>query len=149
MIDEKTLGPLEPIFTFVSHDGTNVNIHPGRLREEVLRKKPEVIMTTVDKDIAYSYVENNCVSLYRVRELATRRTSREPIIYCEDGFTDGIPDVMLVDGHHRYVLAATQGLTVIRSVLLLKEFWKPFQIIGTDKISAAFLKAIPVHKRNY
>ena len=81
--------------------------------------------------------------------LAKRRDRLDPVIYCEDGFTDGIPDVMLVDGHHRYVLAAALKRPAIEAVLVLKEFWKPFQIVGLVDVSAGLLKAIPVHKRNY
>jgi hypothetical protein len=149
VIDHKTLGPLEPVFTFVGNDGSNVNIHSGRLREAVLRSKLKVTLVPIDLEIAHSYVKENCVRIDRVKELAKRK-NLDPIIYCEDGFTDGIPDVMLVDGHHRYVMAALlQHLPVIPAVICLKEFWKPFQIIGLEDVSADLLRAIPVLKRYY
>jgi hypothetical protein len=56
---------------------------------------------------------------------------------------------MLVDGHHRYVLAATAGLSHIPAVLLYKEFWKPFQVVGLREVSAQVLKSVPTHRRNY
>jgi hypothetical protein len=148
MIDPITLGPFEPVFTFVANDGENVTIHSGRLRDKVLRSKLEVVLTSIDKEIANSYIENNCVRMDRVKELEKRK-NLDPIIYCEDGFTNGVPDVMLVDGHHRYVMAMFVGLKEIPSVICPKEFWKPFQVAELDKITAEQLKAIPVLKRYY
>jgi hypothetical protein len=148
VIDEKTLGPFEPVFTFVGFDGKNVSIHSGRLREEVLKIQPEVVLIPVNKKIAKSYIDNNCVNLTRVLELLERE-DLDPVIFCENGFTDGKPDVMLVDGHHRYVMCALLDTPHIPAVILYQDFWRRFQIVGLQPVTADLLRKVTPYKRNY
>jgi hypothetical protein len=65
------------------------------------------------------------------------------MIYCRYGGTDEIPDVMLVDGHHRYVRAAIEKCGSILAWLLTEDQWRPFQIPNMPKITKEELAALP------
>lgn len=144
------------IYTFVAEDGTNINIDVDALRAAIEREKPEVFLVPLSAAEATKMVTaDKAVSLDRVVELAHRDPATlGPIVFCinADGdLTDpaNAPDVMLVDGHHRYVLWATLGLPECPAYVLPREMWQRFVLQGIPAVTQAELAEIPVAKRNY
>lgn len=151
MLDGSKYKSGDPIYTFVADDGTNTHIDSKLLREWCLSNKSslEVFATPVDPKLALRFQDENIISPVRVFELWHRR-DLDPVIYCKSGtFTDGRPDVMLVDGHHRYTLAAAKAWPVIPAYILELNQWKPFQIDGLPDLTVDFLRAMPITSRNY
>lgn len=153
MIDARTLPDGYSIYSFVAHDGTNTHIDCSRLREWCLANVPTLNrgLAPVDAALAQQFVQENVVDLDRVFQLQ-HKAHLDPIIYCEDGtFSEinGGPNVMLVDGHHRYALAALMRRTHIPAFLITLEQWTPFQIINHPDLTEEYLRATPVTKRHY
>lgn len=152
MIDGTTLGPREPIYTFIAWDGTNIHIHSSRLRTWCLehRKDLEIVGVPVDRNLAHRFLTENVASRERVKELMLRNDALDPIIFCKDNtFTEGRPDVMLVDGHHRFVLYAALEIPFIPSFFLDYAAWQPFRIVNIPPIDHEALRAMPITKRSY
>lgn len=151
MIEAKTLGPLDPVFTHVLPDGTNINIHSGRLRDWCAGRKLPISLVPVETATAIRFIRENIVDTmhlhYLAREIKARRLQPDPIILCKDGgFTNGRPDVLFVDGHHRYVIAAAIHLSAIPAYLLEVEQWKPFQVSGLPDLTHNELRDMPTTK---
>lgn len=134
------------VYTFI--DGVtkaNTHIASGMLWEWVMEHAAEleVLMTPVDEEIARSMVEvDNAINSDNLKRLLTL-PKLDPVIYCKTGTynSEGAPDVMLVDGHHRYVFAAINRLKAIPGYLLEREQWEPFRIERPD-MSEEELRAI-------
>ncbi len=146
--------PLEPIYTFVEKTtGKNVNIASERLRQWTLTQDLEQVLVPVNAPLAQTFVRDNIVSRQRLVELMTRNAMGEefaPILFAKDGgSTNGAPDVMLIDGHHRLVIAAALGRPFILSQVLEECHWRPFEIAGLPDITDEELKAIPILARSY
>jgi hypothetical protein len=149
MIDGKTLPEGEPVYTYVADDGTNTVIHAERLRQYLKRHPQEVFLTPVDREMAKGFLEHNVVSLSRVYQLMTKKRL-DPIILCKrPTYTDGRPDVYLVDGHHRYVLTALAKSKFIPAVLVEIRVWRKFQVINLPLVTQTILTRTPVTERNY
>lgn len=139
----------ENVFTHVLPDGSNVCIWAERLRQHCLKVKPEVFWTPVTQVQAVKLIADNTVDKARVMDIA-KRSHWDPIIYCKDGtFTNSLPDVFLVDGHHRYVAAAACKVGMIEAWVLEVEFWAPFKATGLSVITAERLKSLPITRRDY
>lgn len=155
MIDGRTLPDGEPIYTHVLPDGRNIHIHSGRLREWCLRMEDRLpcMFVPIEKLLAKRYVTENIVSKDRVIELMARISKGErmdPAIYVKDGhYTHGRPDVLHVDGHHRYVAGAALGHPEILSWVLEPSQWKPFRIVHIRDFTHQELIDIPVTPRSY
>jgi hypothetical protein len=150
------------IYTFVTPDGTNIHIDSTALREWCLSTPPlEVFNVPVHEEQARRLVEvDKAVSLTRLSELFDKGTQAlrdhpgqepfDPLIFCKDGkTTDGAPDVMLVDGHHRYVLLAMMRIPFFPAYVLSPSEWQPFQLHGLPSYTAEELRNTPILKRNY
>jgi hypothetical protein len=127
--------PFEPIYTFVERaTGANVNIASERLRQWTLTAGLEVDGVPVDRALAGSFVRDNIVAprwCEHLLSLVERGMKFPPVIFAKDGGeTNGAPDVMLVDGHHRYFIAAMSGMRFIPAYVLEVAQWKPFEILG-------------------
>lgn len=148
-----------PIYTFIAPDGINTHIAASLLREWALRAKPEIVLTPTDRELARSFIRDNIVSKHRCLQLARRSSAGEdifePILYCHDGgLTQGRPDVLLVDGHHRFFLASIWGQLFIKSHILTEAQWRPFQIASSDgpfsiDTTSDDLRRKPITPRNY
>jgi hypothetical protein len=143
------------IYTFVDDQGVNTHIDSQALRkwclEQAIINKLEVFMCPIDYEVAKRFLIDNIIDPKRVAHLMIRR-NLDPIIYCKDGTfspKNGGPNVMLVDGHHRYYLQYKCGATHIPGFCLEVEQWKPFQLYGLPTVTAEQLKAAPVTKRDY
>src|SRR5215831_12977463 len=137
MIDIKDLDRFEPLYTWVADDGTNVKIASTRLRNWVLlnQHELEIFLVPVDKQMGLSWLSSGQCDPTRVRSL-NRRERREPIIFCKrPTFTNGRPDVFLVDGHHRYARAALDDDELIECWLIEIDQWKPFQVVGGIQVT--------------
>ena len=148
-IDIRELVRGEPLFTWVADDGTNIKIASTRLRNWVLLNQHtlEIFAVHVDIEMGTSWLSTGQCDPARVRGL-NRRERREPIIFCKrPTFTDGKPDVFLVDGHHRYARAALDGDPLIECWLIEEKDWRPFQVVGGINITQEQLKSAPL--RNY
>lgn len=144
-----SLSLFDPVYTFVADDGTNTHIAVRPLREFCFTSGLEVFQAPVEAKIANMLLRENSVSPARLRELVGREL--DPIIYAKDGTsTDGAPDVMLVDGHHRYVLAAAAKMPYILAYFLEESQWRPFEIKSPllDTTREALI-ATPILPRKY
>jgi hypothetical protein len=144
------------IYTFVDDDGTNIHINAEGLRQWCAANKPEIFNIPLRPEVAVDMIKNNVISMERVHELAGRK-NLDPIIMCKDGtFGDnGGPNIMIVDGHHRYVLICCacafdpKREKIILGYVLEVEQWKPFQIHGLPNVTKEDLIKQPITKRNY
>lgn len=87
----------------------------------------EIVWTPVDIIWAKAFVDFRGIEPHRLGRLDAAELLRwEPIIYCH------MPDNthLLVDGHHRYVVAAMEGLTEIKARILEPNEWEPFLVSG-------------------
>lgn len=151
-IDARTLPvDLQHIFTYVDNDGTNVNIHAARLREWVLKNARGITVwdVPINRGLARKFLRDNVVDKKRVIAL-TADHLKEPLLFCKDGtFTEGRPDVFLVDGHHRYCWYAFMGIALAPAWVLERGQWKEYTIEGLPTISQQGLIDMPVLKRDY
>lgn len=149
MLEAKDMSPREGIYTFIDNEGNNVNIASERLYQWCCAARPEMVLVPVEPRIARKFQEDNVIDMTRVIELACRKYL-DPIIFakCETS-TNGGPDVMLVDGHHRYALAAAMRLSVIPAYVLEPAQWHPFRVKDLIPITQDQLRDIPITKRSY
>lgn len=143
---------MKTIYTFVDMEGVNVNIDAAALRKWCLKSKLEVHLAPIDHELAHSFVRENTISLQRVKQIISNHILlNEPVIFCKDGTfaDDGGPNVMLVDGHHRYFVYSYMQLNCIPCYLLEVEQWKPFQMHNLPEVTREQLMSIPVIKRDY
>lgn len=150
MIDAKTLPPTEQIYTFIDNSGTNVHIHSNGLRLWTLRKPGlEQFLIPVNHRIGRSFLEQNTCSLTKAMSLSFTHL-RTPIIFCKDGnLTEGRPDCLLVDGHHRYLRACIEHDPFIAAFVLEPAQWHPFRLKNCPDLTKEELKQIPITPRHY
>lgn len=122
------------IYTHVFPDGRNIHIASGLLRKWCLANNPEIVMAPVRQELGRTFRETNAVDLRRVRGLTPAQRS-EPIIFCATGYNNGIPNVLLVDGHHRYYRALIENERWIKSWILTPPEWAPFIIEDAPQIT--------------
>jgi hypothetical protein len=141
--------PSEGIYTFVDSQGRNTNVASNRLRDWTIKARPETFLFPVDSKLAQRFLHDNIVTFERVLEIAMKKRL-DPVIFCHDGtYTDGAPNCMLVDGHHRYCYMGLSKQPVIPGHLLTPDQWKPFEIEGLCEITQNQLLAMPNKPRNY
>lgn len=147
--------PGSPVYTYVDANGKNVHIDSKALHDWCQQAGLECVLTPIDCDMAMRFLLDNVVSVERVMALATRQ-DLTPIIYCMDGQynNEGRPNVMLVDGHHRYVMMAVRThqaheMPLIPAYVLEPAQWEPFVIEGLPNMSQDMLRAAPLGKREY
>jgi hypothetical protein len=143
--------PFEPIYTFVDkRSGMNVNIASARLCAWCEGAELEVVGVPVNRRLAGSFIRDNIVApkwCEHLLSLVEQGMAFPPVIFAKDGNeTNGAPDVMLVDGHHRYFIAAMSGVRFIPAYVLEVEQWRPFEILGLRDTTAEALKAAPITK---
>ena len=144
---------LRPIYTFVADDGENVHIDSAALYKWCTETKPEIFLLPLDKSLFASFIRDNVIAPQRVYDLAKRKDKDlAPIIMVKDGTVsarNGAPNVMLVDGHHRYALACIRQQEYIKGHMLELEQWKPFQLHGVPDMTQEQLIRTPILKRDY
>lgn len=159
MLSASSFSPKEPIYTFITPSGENINIAASKLRLHCMgldsgpTLRPAYRFKVFDFPIrpalAESFVHDNIISTARVIELLTKPRLDPIIAAVYDHDANGLPNVMLVDGHHRYYLAHAMKLPHIPAFVLQPEEWHPFQISGCPTISQDELRSIPITPRNY
>lgn len=143
------------IYTFIDNAGVNTHIDSENLRLWCLKTpKLELFNIPIQTAVAVEMVHINVISLDRFLELRRRKHQREhfdPIIMVKDGTigSNGRPNVMLVDGHHRYFIAASDNEPYIEGWILEVAQWKPFQIKSQINLTQQQLIDLPPTKRNY
>jgi hypothetical protein len=147
--------PFKPIFTFIADDGENIHIDTHALHDWCISQqkqgKLEIFDIPLKYDLAASFIPENVISIDRIRELNKKPiASLTPIIMAKDGtLTNNAPNVMLVDGHHRFFLACLRNQLCIPGHLLEVHQWKPFQLHNLPSITKEQLRRSPLLKRNY
>jgi hypothetical protein len=138
------------IYTFVGDDGNTTHINSEGLRLWCVANKPEIFLMPMKDEVAKQMIPDNVVSIERVRQLSTRK-DLAPIIMVKDGTigSNGGPNGMLVDGHHRYFLAFLRGQPFIEGHFLEEHQWRPFQIHWLRGMSKDELRRRPITKRDY
>jgi hypothetical protein len=147
----KDLKDMHQIYTFIDREGVNTHIDSVGLREWCLANKPETFWVPIDPKLARSFLRNNTISTERVLQLL-EKPSLDPIILVKDGtnsLKNGGPNVMLVDGHHRYYFANACRMTMIPGHVLEVEQWRPFIVEGVPPLTQEQLRNMPIMKRNY
>jgi hypothetical protein len=141
---------METVFSFVCDDGTNIHVNAGALRLWCIENKPEICWLPLNYDLMKIFKTDNTVSSERIVELSKRK-DLDPIIMVKDGTigSNGHPNAILVDGHHRYALACLRGQKYIEGYFLEEAQWRPFQIFGLRDVTAEDLRNSPVTKRDY
>lgn len=138
------------IYSFVGDDGENIHIDSEALRQWCLLIKPEIYSIPLKYELVIEFRRDNVISQERVAELSKRK-NLDPIIMVKDGTTgsNGTPNALLVDGHHRYVLACLRKQFIIEGHFLEVAQWKPFQLHDIPDMTKEQLRAAPITKRNY
>jgi len=159
MIPFKTIPKGTQIYTWINEEtGENFHIHTPKLRDWIAKQdlhgKLEILQTRVHEEIAADFMRVNSVSPERIVQLATEamlgKRKLDPIIFCERGtYTNGEPDVMLVDGHHRYMIFAIAKIPMIPCYVLKPRQWMPFRVIDAPDLNIEQLARIPLIERNY
>jgi hypothetical protein len=155
MLKLSDMKPLEGIYTFIDSKGVNINIASNRLHDWCLKHALHTVHAIpVRRDLAEKFLHDNTISLDRCKTLVGRYLKRrdiEPVIMCFDGTSDANgPFAMLVDGHHRYFIAASIRAPAIAAFCLDPIHWKPFQIEDLPAMTEQQLKDIPPgFMRNY
>ena len=142
-----------PIYTFVGDDGENVVIDAPALRDWCIETEPEIYDTPVQDNLLAQFIWDKAVREERVIEMLEARDEdstafTDPVIMVKTGtVTEGAPDVLLVDGHHRYALAIMEGATLIGCHVLVPEQWEPFRIHGMPTLTKDELRRAPPRGR--
>lgn len=139
------------IYTYISPEGANTHIDSEGLYSwtQTHASELEIFSVPLDHSLAQRFIRENTVSQQRIWELLSKPTLT-PVIFCKDGtFTEGRPDVLLVDGHHRYVLGSICRAEFIPGFVLEEAQWRPFQLEGLPPLTKAELQAIPLSPRSY
>ena len=141
---------MKSVFSFVQDDGTNIHVDAEKLRLWCIENKPEIFWIPLNYELIKIFKRDNTISSERVVELSKRK-DLDPIIMVKDGTigSNGHPNAILVDGHHRYALACLRGQKIIEGYFLEEAQWRPFQIHWLRDITAEQLRARPVTKRDY
>lgn len=156
MIDASTLPLGTPIFSHVCDDGENIHILASALRTSVLKiaSHTHIRHVPLDPKLAHDWIATNVVSPQRVSELLRRHRDplhdMEPVLLCEAGTTTNyLPDVLFVDGHHRYVMCAALRVPLVPCFQIPFAFWQPYRIIGLPNITRDELRRRPITQRSY
>jgi len=131
----------ESIYSHVLPCGTNVHIAAARLRLHLLTHQPTPFLVPIDLNLCHTFYAARAIDDARILSLTPHELS-EPIILCKDlTLTEGRPDVLFCDGHHRYVRRALDGERWIKAWLVEYADWQPFRIEGHPTLSQESLKA--------
>lgn len=145
-IHYSTLGPLDPTFTFIQKDGSNLNISVKHMRAWLaMQPSRRINLTPVDPHLVAQLISENAVSRERVKQLHDKYVVRgermEPVII---GLTPtGMNDGVLMDGGHRYIFAAAMRLPLIECHILQEREWRPFELVGMPDLTKEELAAVP------
>jgi hypothetical protein len=133
-----------PIFTHVFDDGSNVNILVDSLLAAA--SQLETFVTALDKGFAQTILKQNAIDFTRLHALP-EAALRKPILFGVSGGTPDRPDVLLIDGHHRYVRAAQLGHSFISCQLCPEAMWRQ-HTIDLPAMTQDELEALPPHTIN-
>lgn len=149
MLDGKNYPVGSAVYTFVDNEGVNTHVDSELLRQwcAAHTSELEVRLTPVASDIARSFLTDNVVDIDHLKRVMRMKTL-DPLIYGHTGdFTNGNPDVLLIDGHHRYFCAWLCKVAWMPAYILSPEQWHPFQIEGLPSQTHEQLRRAPVKNR--
>jgi len=134
------------IYSFVDAEtGENTHVDSEKLRQWCAANKAslEILLTPVDPQVALGFLEGNVIDLAHVARVQ-KMPKLDPIIYGKVGtLTNGHPDVLLIDGHHRFFLAYAEGEPFIPAYILEPAQWQEFKIEGLPNMTEEQLRAKP------
>jgi len=146
MLQAKDYPPGSAIYSFVDAvTGENTHVDSEKLRQwcAANRATLEILNTPVDPNIAVSFLDENIIDLVHAGRVSKMK-HLDPIIYGKVGtVTHGNPDVLLIDGHHRFFVAYIQGSPLIPAYILEPEQWHQFKIEGLPAVTEEQLRAMP------
>lgn len=138
------------IYSYVDPEGNNIHVDSEKLRQWCAKHKKDMVVleTPVREAIAESFLADNVIDLAHV-ERVFEMPSLDPIIYGHDGTynENGFPNVILIDGHHRYFGAYLAKCEFIPAYVLAPEQWHPFRIAGLPDLTEEQLKSMPTKPR--
>lgn len=146
-----------PVYTHVFPDGSNLHISTEPLRQMLLmfeqspKSRIPRFQLAIDLKGFWQLYESNSFDPHRVMELKKRDPKTlDPVIY---GLWADQPDPQrangfLMDGRHRYALAALRGQKSIDAWLIPEACWRDFVMDG-KQMTAQELRDLPIRKRNY
>jgi len=147
------------IYTYVDeHTGENTHIDSTALRAYTLKRiaegSLEILWFPTDRALARKMLQvDKAISLKRCHEIITAGKRFDPIIFCTDGTfspSNGGPNGMLVDGHHRFFIATTIiGADGLEGVMLPPPEWQPFIMHNLPDLTAQQLIDTPILRRDY
>ena len=143
----------EPVYTHVLPNGTNINIRVEPIRRMLLmfERNPAQRIPTTQVEVQlrefWTMYHNNEFDPHRVMELARRDPKTlDPVIW---GIWDDPADGgFLMDGRHRYALAALWGRKTIDAWLVPATVWRDFTIDQKPMTMEEF-RDLPIRKRDY
>jgi len=145
MLHWSQLDPLDTLYTFVDGDtGENCDLASERLRQWCLRTLPAIVHIPVRADWVCSFMRDGAINQARLcalHAIYTKGVQMEPIIFC---MTDNRTHTgMMVDGHHRYVVAYLEKHRSIMAHTLSRAEWHPFRVSGLPSVTEKELVSEP------
>jgi len=151
MLQAKDYPAGSAIYSYVAPDGTNTHVDSEKLRVWCAEHSSdlEVLNTPVTAKIAMSFLDGAVIDFRHV-ERVLALPHLDPIIYGDVGTVgaNGGPDVILIDGHHRYFAAFLCKVPFIPAYVLKPAQWHPFRIEGLPDLTEGQLRAMPTKPRS-
>ena len=141
--------PRTTLYTHVQPDGTNIHINVDSLLAAIKAAQLEVVLVPVEMRVVRAFIDGNAISARRMMQLTPEQLF-QPIIYGYDGTRDkaGRGNVLMIDGHHRYARAASDGLPLIRSYVVERYFWEAHRL-ELPAMTQEELRNLPPHAVSY
>lgn len=139
------------VYHHIRSDGTNIYLDTGAIYDACLTLPQPSTRILIEFEIAVWLHEHNCLDRARVLELSLRDPSTvfdTPLIV--GTFNRPIDDEthMVIDGRHRYTLAATRGLQYLPCHIIPEDAWRMYEVRGPH-ITRDELRSHPVNPRRY
>jgi hypothetical protein len=124
------------VFTFIRGDGRQFTIAVDMLATAAYGVVPP-IPVNISREQGEVFAVENAVEPHRLARIGLRELA-EPIMLLD--MEDGTHT--LVDGSHRYVVAARMGLKVLPGWIIAKQDWMPYRVSGMPKLRRDHLQTM-------
>ena len=128
MMHHASLGNKEEVFSYKNEDEPEVHIAVGRLNSWLTEKNFPMRYMDIDPGFAEHCLTHRGIEQPRLDRLTMDAMFR-PITTVQ-WYEDRPSDVLVIDGHHRYVWAYQNGLKKILQWAVPWQYWQDYRING-------------------
>ena len=137
MIEFKEMGKMEETFFWRSPTGRDFIWATSRMREYAVETKREIYTVDLDMEFAQYALTNYGLEIERLRRIKPHMIANSPIIYAA---WDKENMHTLVDGCHRYVMAALLGHEKMNAYVFPQKDHEAFMIKNFPAYSDEFAR---------